>query len=96
MSFEADNPCVHYTIYGPNGLNKEVEMWDEEISEYDEITLTQYANDPHMVSVRCLDKDDAISVSIHKGTFVQGFYKAIVEMGHEDYLKELMGIAPKA
>lgn len=95
MSFVADNPCVHYHTYGPKSLDKEVEMWDDG-SFHDFIELTQYANDPHMVSVRCIDRDDAISVSIHKGTFVQGFYKAIVEMGHKDYLKKLMGIAPKA
>ncbi|MFS7490241.1 DUF1642 domain-containing protein [Carnobacterium maltaromaticum] len=80
---------VYFSEWEAGGINKTVELSDD-AQPYDELGITKHEEEPHKIYIEASLENSAITVSVHKGTFVRGFYKAIKEFGHLEYLKEIM------
>ena len=79
---------VYFSEWEEGGF-KTVELSDDK-QPYDELGITKYEEEPHIIYIEATTENSTSTVSVHKGTFVRGFYKAIKEFGHLEYLKEIM------
>ena len=79
---------VYFSEWKEGGF-KTVELSDDK-QPYDELGITKYEEEPHSICIEATTENSTSTVSVHKGTFIRGFYKAIKEFGHLEYLKEIM------